>query len=48
MEHHDPTPTEARQGERRRSPRRALIWGLIVAVVVLTLIWMWWARSTGV
>jgi hypothetical protein len=45
---HDPTPTEARQGEKRRSARHALIWGLVIAIVVLTLIWAFFVRSTPV
>jgi hypothetical protein len=45
---HDLTPTEARQGEKRRTPRRALIWGTIIAFIVLALIWAFWVQSTAV
>lgn len=45
---HDLTPTEARQGEQRRTPRHALIWGTVIALIVLALIWAFWVQSTGV
>lgn len=46
--HEELTPTEARQGEMRRSPRRALIWGTVIGIVVLALIWAFWVQSTAV
>lgn len=45
---HDLKPTEARQAEGRRSSRRALLWGLPLAVLALVIVWIIWAQSTGV
>lgn len=44
--HDDLTPTEARQGEKRRTPRTALIVGTVVAFAVLALIWAFWVQPT--
>ena len=40
--------TEARQAEPRRMNRFALVWGLLLAVVALALLWLFWAGTTSV